>query len=110
FWSSDPSGLHPLSLEDAASCGFPEVKMQTEVTLLSWDDNAYDALRKFHAANGFDPNTQELTIHLGHPLFSIYGNACHCCSVGRLLIVFAGLDVEAGIVTTDYDGEFTIRN
>ncbi|KAJ7627455.1 hypothetical protein FB45DRAFT_706201, partial [Roridomyces roridus] len=71
FWSLDPTGLNRLSPEEAASLGFPEIQTQTEIEALSWDTCVYQALRRFHAAQGFDPDSQELAIHLGHPLFRV---------------------------------------
>jgi hypothetical protein len=46
-----------------------------EVDGFSWSSSVYDAIRQFHQANGFDPNSQYLARHLGIPLFDISGTA-----------------------------------
>ncbi|KAJ6474910.1 hypothetical protein C8R45DRAFT_834784, partial [Mycena sanguinolenta] len=55
YWSLDPCGSNPLSIEEASSRGFPSINLATEVHLSSWDETVYDGLRKFHAGKGFDP-------------------------------------------------------
>ncbi|KAJ7651330.1 hypothetical protein FB45DRAFT_717020, partial [Roridomyces roridus] len=54
FWSFDPTGKDRLTAEEAASHGFPAVRMETRIRVISWDASIYDALRKFHTAKGFD--------------------------------------------------------
>ncbi|KAJ7607717.1 hypothetical protein FB45DRAFT_947568 [Roridomyces roridus] len=71
FWSFDPTGKDRLAAEDAAKQGFPEVKMRMRLRTLFWDASVYDALRKFHTARGFDPDSQEVAIHLGYPLYQL---------------------------------------
>ncbi|KAJ7651294.1 hypothetical protein FB45DRAFT_34403 [Roridomyces roridus] len=68
FWSFDPSGNTRFTGKDAANHGFPPVKVDMEIWLHSWDASVYDALRKVHSAKGFDPDSQEVAIHLGYPL------------------------------------------
>ncbi|KAJ6530782.1 hypothetical protein B0H19DRAFT_1192038 [Mycena capillaripes] len=36
-----------------------------------WDANVYAGLRKSHKAQGFDPDSQELALHLGDPLYQL---------------------------------------
>jgi hypothetical protein len=36
-----------------------------------WDANVYAGLRKFHKAQGFDPDSPELALHLGDPLYQL---------------------------------------
>ncbi|KAJ7602527.1 hypothetical protein FB45DRAFT_773575, partial [Roridomyces roridus] len=71
FWSLDPNGQPRLSVEEAESHGFPSVEMQMKVLGLSWDASVYEALREFHTAKGFDPDSQELAIHMRLPLYQL---------------------------------------
>ncbi|KAJ7177203.1 hypothetical protein C8R46DRAFT_49432 [Mycena filopes] len=65
----DPSGLKPLSDADAESLGFPTLSPQTMVWSYSWDTYVYTGLRRFHAAKGFNPDSQDVARHLGYPLY-----------------------------------------
>ncbi|KAJ7079701.1 hypothetical protein C8R44DRAFT_654024 [Mycena epipterygia] len=65
YWSLDPSGSQSLSPEEASSLGFPTLKFEMLVSVTSWDESVYAALSRFHAAKGFDPNSQDLARHLG---------------------------------------------
>ncbi|KAJ7627466.1 hypothetical protein FB45DRAFT_921405 [Roridomyces roridus] len=71
FWSLDSSGRHPLNGEEARSHGFPAVHMRMACGGRSWNTSVYEALRTFHVFKGFDPDSQEVAIHLGHPLFEL---------------------------------------
>ncbi|KAF7371571.1 hypothetical protein MVEN_00012400 [Mycena venus] len=71
YWSLDPSGADRLSPDEAAALGFPAFQLETEVSLRSWDSSVYAGLRQFHQAKGFDPDTQDLARHLGHPLYQL---------------------------------------
>ncbi|KAJ7301183.1 hypothetical protein DFH08DRAFT_119453 [Mycena albidolilacea] len=71
YWSFDPTGADPLSLEDAANLAFPSLRLFTEIRGRSWDTNFYTGLRQFHQAKGFDPDSQDLALHLGQPLYGL---------------------------------------
>ncbi|KAJ7642272.1 hypothetical protein FB45DRAFT_902140 [Roridomyces roridus] len=71
FWSLEPDGESRLSEEDAAKHGFPEIELGLDLWIRCWDDLVYRGLREFHAAKGFDPDSQDLTIELGYPLFEL---------------------------------------
>ncbi|KAJ7669891.1 hypothetical protein DFH06DRAFT_1125301 [Mycena polygramma] len=49
--------------------GFPPLQFNTEFRGRSWDSSVYAGLAKFHLAKGFDPYSQDVARHLGHPLF-----------------------------------------
>ncbi|KAJ7607735.1 hypothetical protein FB45DRAFT_947623 [Roridomyces roridus] len=74
FWSLDPSGIPPLTPETAQSLGFPKVKQSGRFSGFHWDTSVYEGLRKFHAAKGFDPSSQDLAKHLGVPLMELPGD------------------------------------
>ncbi|KAJ7177200.1 hypothetical protein C8R46DRAFT_49346 [Mycena filopes] len=69
YWSQDPSGLEPLSADDADTLGFPTLSPRTRVTGRCWDASVYAGLRQFHAAKGFNPDSQDVARHLGYPLY-----------------------------------------
>ncbi|KAJ7651300.1 hypothetical protein FB45DRAFT_890202 [Roridomyces roridus] len=71
FWSFDPTGKDRFTGEAAANHGFPAVTVDMVICLHSWDASVYDALRKFHIAKGFDPESQAVAIHLGYPLYQL---------------------------------------
>ncbi|KAJ7168934.1 hypothetical protein C8R46DRAFT_995492 [Mycena filopes] len=73
YWSLDPSGVDRLSTEDATRLGFPSMKLRTEIGGITWDASVYAGLRQFHEAKGFDPDSQDLARHLGHPLYRVSG-------------------------------------
>ncbi|KAJ7677034.1 hypothetical protein DFH06DRAFT_1122304 [Mycena polygramma] len=73
YWSLDPSGIHPLSTEEAKTAGFPELQFTTRAWGKSWDSSVYAGLRKFHHGKGFDPYSQDVARHLGLPLFQLSG-------------------------------------
>ncbi|KAJ7094204.1 hypothetical protein C8R44DRAFT_562603, partial [Mycena epipterygia] len=71
YWSLDPSGNQRLSPDEASRRGFPAFKLEMDVHMKSWHESVYDALSRFHAAKGFDSNSQDLARHLGHPLYEL---------------------------------------
>jgi hypothetical protein len=71
YWSLHPSGVERLSWEDAAILGFPHIGILEYAVGQSWDAHAYEGLRQFHQAKGFDPDSQELALHLGQPLYEL---------------------------------------
>ncbi|KAJ7827423.1 hypothetical protein B0H13DRAFT_2119492 [Mycena leptocephala] len=71
YWSLDPSGAERLSPEEAAELGFPSIRLDTVIFTASWDADVYAALRQFHRAKGFDPDSQDVARHLGYPLYEL---------------------------------------
>ncbi|KAJ6459474.1 hypothetical protein C8R47DRAFT_1226611 [Mycena vitilis] len=71
YWSLDPSGIDRLSTEDATRLGFPSIELSIRISLSSWDASIYAGLRQFHQAKGFDPDSQDVARHLGHPLYQL---------------------------------------
>ncbi|KAJ7090018.1 hypothetical protein C8R44DRAFT_648578, partial [Mycena epipterygia] len=71
YWSLDPSGSQRLSAEEAFSLGFPSLEFEMKVWGRSWNGSVYVVLSRFHAAKAFDPNSQEVALHLGLPLYKI---------------------------------------
>ncbi|KAJ7775386.1 hypothetical protein B0H16DRAFT_43435 [Mycena metata] len=58
-------------MEEAEHLGFPPLQFDTRVIGRYCDASVYAGLRQFHQAKGFDPNSQEVAIHLGQPLFRL---------------------------------------
>jgi hypothetical protein len=71
YWSLDPSGAERLSPEEAAELGFPSIRPKTHIFADIWDAEVYAALRQFHQAKGFDPDSQDVAQHLGYPLYQV---------------------------------------
>ncbi|KAJ6528968.1 hypothetical protein B0H19DRAFT_1385113 [Mycena capillaripes] len=71
YWSLDPSGVKRLGEHEAAKLGFPSI--QLTVVLHGWyyDESVYTGVRQFHGAKGFDPDSLDVTRHLGGPLFQL---------------------------------------
>ncbi|KAJ7669889.1 hypothetical protein DFH06DRAFT_1083561 [Mycena polygramma] len=73
YWSLEPSGAHPLRIDEAMKLGFPTLQFRTEARGYSWDSSVYAGLAKFYLAKGFDPYSQDVARHLGHPLYRLAG-------------------------------------
>ena len=71
YWSVDPSGSEPLSVDQASNLGFPSIELTTGVNLKFWDDAAYAGLRKFHVGKGVDPDSQDVACEHGYPLYKL---------------------------------------
>ncbi|KAJ7104832.1 hypothetical protein C8R44DRAFT_681630, partial [Mycena epipterygia] len=71
YWSLDPAGGSRLCPEDASRLGFPSFEFKMDVYGSSWPENVYAALSRFHMAKEFDPNSQDIARHLGHPLYEL---------------------------------------
>ncbi|KAJ7927332.1 hypothetical protein B0H13DRAFT_2653618 [Mycena leptocephala] len=71
YWSLDPSGAERLSLEEATELGFRSIEPWASIGADSWDADVYPALRQFHRAKGFDPDSQDVARHLGYPLYQL---------------------------------------
>jgi hypothetical protein len=71
YWSLDSSGREPLSIKMARYCGFPDICTSVEVWGRFWNSSVYAGIRPFHEARGFDPDSQDVGMHLGCPLFQL---------------------------------------
>lgn len=72
YWSLHASGSPKLTLEEAVNCGFSPPELELQVDVRMWEQGrVYRALRKFHEAKGFDPESQDVARHLGYPLYHI---------------------------------------
>ncbi|KAJ6619647.1 hypothetical protein B0H10DRAFT_2025491 [Mycena sp. CBHHK59/15] len=71
YWSLDPSGTARLCPAEARNLGFPDIKFGMEVFGRSWDGGVYDGIRQFHEAKGFVPDSQEVALTLGCPLYQV---------------------------------------
>ncbi|KAJ7095594.1 hypothetical protein C8R44DRAFT_380689 [Mycena epipterygia] len=71
YWSLDPAGSQRLSSEEASSLGFPSLEFKRTIVMISWNEDVYAALSRFHAGKGFDPNSQDLALHLEQPLYQL---------------------------------------
>ncbi|KAJ7636193.1 hypothetical protein FB45DRAFT_1024325 [Roridomyces roridus] len=69
YWSLDETGAHPLSESDSLQRGFPSVELHTTVDIRTWNARIYEALRHFYRGKGFDPESQEVALWLGQPLY-----------------------------------------
>ncbi|KAJ7509614.1 hypothetical protein B0H11DRAFT_1846685 [Mycena galericulata] len=72
YWSLDTSGIQELSVEEALSLGFPAPVLQVELFGVNLREYEYSALRQFHQAKGFDPDSPDVARHLGYPFYQIY--------------------------------------
>ncbi|KAJ7064472.1 hypothetical protein C8F01DRAFT_768737 [Mycena amicta] len=73
FWSLDPLGREQLSWKEARERGFPKLVASNSVRTYQrqWDACVYEEIRAMHIAKGFDPDSQDVARHLGHPLFEL---------------------------------------
>ncbi|KAJ7152122.1 hypothetical protein C8R46DRAFT_484930 [Mycena filopes] len=68
YWSTDPTGLSPLSQDDADAMGLPRLKFHFFPTANFWHEYHYSALREFAEAKALDPYGDGLARILGFPL------------------------------------------
>ncbi|KAF7352136.1 Kinase-like protein [Mycena venus] len=73
YWSLDPSGATPLSNKDATTLGFPMIHIGTFLRGSSWNKSVYEGLHKFHRGKGFNPESPDVAIYLGSPLYELSG-------------------------------------
>ncbi|KAJ7640233.1 hypothetical protein B0H17DRAFT_476929 [Mycena rosella] len=68
---NDSAGDERLTVEEAEKLGFPTLEFQMKVQGYSWDESFYNGVRQFYAAKGFDPDSQDVALELGLPLYEI---------------------------------------
>lgn len=78
YWSLDPTGAELLP-EKVIHLGFPTIQFTTFCSGNTWDPSTYAGVRQFHEAKGFDPNSQDVALHLGWPLYRASGEAFVQC-------------------------------
>ncbi|KAJ6460543.1 hypothetical protein C8R45DRAFT_539359 [Mycena sanguinolenta] len=71
YWSLDPSGSEPLSVDEASNLGFPSIELTTAVNVKFWNDAAYAGLRKFHVGKVVNPDSQDVAREHGYPLYGL---------------------------------------
>jgi hypothetical protein len=71
YWAFDPAGIDQLTHEIAEDIGLPTPKFSTELYCLYLREEDNNLIRDFHAARGFDPESQDVTIAMGYPLIDI---------------------------------------
>ncbi|KAJ7310824.1 hypothetical protein DFH08DRAFT_668408, partial [Mycena albidolilacea] len=71
YWSRDPSGAEHLTMAEATQLGFPSIQSTLNVKGWYWDDSVYAGLHQFHQGKGFDPDSHEVALHLGYPLYQM---------------------------------------
>ncbi|KAJ6576891.1 hypothetical protein DFH09DRAFT_1030863 [Mycena vulgaris] len=71
YWALDPSGTERLSTQEASELGFPAIELTMKTWGEFWDATVYEGVRQFHRAKGFDPESQDVARHLGHPLYQL---------------------------------------
>ncbi|KAJ7509615.1 hypothetical protein B0H11DRAFT_1253453 [Mycena galericulata] len=72
YWSLDASGIQKLGAEEALNLGFPVVVLKIRLRVFRYEEVRYTALRQFHQAKGFNPDSQDVARHLEYPLYQIY--------------------------------------
>ncbi|KAK6991873.1 hypothetical protein R3P38DRAFT_2803562 [Favolaschia claudopus] len=68
YWF-DPMRQEPLSGEEAEDLGLPAIELRIVVQTVYLDKSTLEHLREFHRGKGFDPDSQDIAKHLGHPLY-----------------------------------------
>ncbi|KAJ7096870.1 hypothetical protein C8R44DRAFT_989149 [Mycena epipterygia] len=71
YWSLDAAGKYRLEPDDMRCLGLPELDLYITYTGYSWSKAVYAAVRKFHRAKGFDPDTSEVPRHLGIAMYGV---------------------------------------
>ncbi|KAJ7769239.1 hypothetical protein B0H14DRAFT_353070 [Mycena olivaceomarginata] len=72
YWAFDPAGLNQLTQEIAEDIGLPTPKFTARpYGPCLWEEETISLIRDFHAARGFDPESQDAAIAAGYPLIDI---------------------------------------
>ncbi|KAJ7787193.1 hypothetical protein B0H14DRAFT_2954908 [Mycena olivaceomarginata] len=71
YWSFDPAGLDQLTHEIAEDIGLPTPKFMIVPHGLFLEEEETNLICEFHAAKGFDPESQDIAIAMGYPLVDI---------------------------------------
>ncbi|KAF7337011.1 hypothetical protein MVEN_02137700 [Mycena venus] len=101
YWALDPLGTERLSMEDATGLGFPLILLSTRIEGSSWDAGVYAGLRQFHEANGFDPESLDVAMHLGHELYEFSGE------INGPYAHVDDAEDDCGPINADYNSEHT---
>ncbi|KAJ7737782.1 hypothetical protein DFH07DRAFT_779222 [Mycena maculata] len=99
YWSLDPFDRNRLSTEAANNLGFPTTQFTAEVLVYYWDAGVYAGLRKFQEGKGFDPDSQDVSLHLGYPLYQLADGSFATIHTPLIFLV----DDEISDVTDDVD-------
>jgi hypothetical protein len=73
YWSLDPSGGERLSTEEANELGFPALQFNIRIRGKFWNADVYAGLGQFHHGKGFNPISEEVSLHLGDQLYQVSG-------------------------------------
>jgi hypothetical protein len=71
YWAFDPAGLHQLTHEIAEDIGLPTPEFTIAPYGFFWEEEETNLIHEFHAAKGFDPESQDVAIAMGYPLVDI---------------------------------------
>ncbi|KAF8139264.1 hypothetical protein K438DRAFT_719693 [Mycena galopus ATCC 62051] len=71
YWAFDPDGVNQLPHAEAEDIGLPTPRFLFDGFGMEWNERKEDQLREFHAAKGFNPDSQDAAIALGYPLVDI---------------------------------------
>ncbi|KAF8164390.1 hypothetical protein K438DRAFT_268341 [Mycena galopus ATCC 62051] len=71
YWAFDPEGLDRLTHALAEDIGLLKPRFFFHCWPVSWDKREEDQICEFHAAKGFDPDSQDAAVALGYPLVDI---------------------------------------
>jgi hypothetical protein len=71
YWAFDPAGLDQLTREIAEDIGLPTPEFTIVPLGLMLEEEETNLIREFHAAKGFDPESQDIAIAMAYPLVDI---------------------------------------
>ncbi|KAJ7768010.1 hypothetical protein B0H14DRAFT_358721 [Mycena olivaceomarginata] len=71
YWAFDPAGLDQLTHEIAEDIGLPTPEFRIEPWGLLLEEEETNLIHEFHAAKGFDPESQDVAVVVRCPLVDI---------------------------------------
>ncbi|KAJ7792133.1 hypothetical protein B0H14DRAFT_3160438 [Mycena olivaceomarginata] len=71
YWAFDPAGLHQLTHAIAEDIGLPTPEFTIVLRGLVLEEKETKLIREFHAAKGFDLESQDVAIAMRYPLVDI---------------------------------------
>ncbi|KAJ7500849.1 hypothetical protein B0H11DRAFT_1855717 [Mycena galericulata] len=69
FWSFEPSGSCGILPEDGTVLGLPILSVGARFCGFRWSTEIYQGLVEFHRCKGFNPDSLDVALHLGFPLY-----------------------------------------
>ncbi|KAK6966768.1 hypothetical protein R3P38DRAFT_3152229 [Favolaschia claudopus] len=94
-----------LSADKAERLGLPVIELSIDFESVYLDKSTLELIRAFHQGKGFDPDSQNIAKHLGHPLY-YFGNEGDPPPQPMEFLDFEGFISTERTPAEDFDSDF----